>query len=75
MRNAVLSLSESEWGQRVCAHTSLILYCPGQELMSGKAVKECVTTAYTRVPSKSKLLASELQIRKPLFKSSIIVTT
>ena len=29
-----------------------------QELMSGEAVKECVTTAYTRVTSKS--LANEL---------------
>ena len=31
-----------------------------QELMSGEAAKECVTTAYTRVPSKSKLLTNEL---------------
>ena len=31
-----------------------------QELMSGEAAKECVTTAYTWVPSKSKSLASEL---------------
>ena len=31
-----------------------------QELMSGKAAKERATTAYARVPSKSKLLASEL---------------
>ena len=29
-----------------------------QELMSGEAAKERVTTAYTRVPSKSKSLAS-----------------
>ena len=28
--------------------------------MSGEAAKERVTTAYTRVPSKSKLLANEL---------------
>ena len=31
-----------------------------QELTSGKAAKKCATTAYARVPSKSKLLASEL---------------
>ena len=31
-----------------------------QELMSGEAAKERTTTAYARVPSKSKLLASEL---------------
>ena len=31
-----------------------------QELMSGEAAKERATTAYARVPSKSKLLASEL---------------
>ena len=31
-----------------------------QELMSSEAAKERVTTAYTRVPSKSKLLANEL---------------
>ena len=30
------------------------------ELMSGKAAKECATTTYARVPSKSKLLASKL---------------
>ena len=29
-----------------------------QELMSGEAAKERATTAYARVPSKSKLLAS-----------------
>ena len=28
--------------------------------MSGEAAKECATTVYARVPSKSKLLASEL---------------
>ena len=36
--------------------------------MSGEAAKERVTTAYTRVPSKSKLLANEfpntLQIKR-----------
>ena len=31
-----------------------------QELMSDEAAKERATTAYARVPSKSKLLASEL---------------
>ena len=31
-----------------------------QELMSGEATKERATAAYVRVPSKSKLLASEL---------------
>ena len=31
-----------------------------QELMSGEAAKERATTVYARVPSKSKLLASEL---------------
>ena len=31
-----------------------------QELMSGEAAKERATTTYARVPSKSKLLASEL---------------
>jgi len=36
------------------------LYVCCQELMSGKAAKERATTAYARVPSKSKLLASEL---------------
>ena len=44
--------------------------------MSGEAAKECVTTAYTRVPSKSKLLTNELPNKeKKLFKSSVIVTT
>ena len=38
----------------------VILRTSYQELMSGKAAKERVTTAYTRVPSKSKLLANEL---------------
>ena len=32
--------------------------------MSGEAAKERVTTAYTRVPSKSKLLANELPNKK-----------
>ena len=36
------------------------MYICYQELMSGEAAKEHVTTAYTRVPSKSKLLAKEL---------------
>ena len=45
-----------------------------QELMSGEAAKERVTTAYTRVPSKSKLLANELPNKETTFKSSVIVT-
>ena len=38
-----------------------------QELMSGEAAKERVTTAYTRVPSKSKLLANELPNKETTF--------
>ena len=43
----------------------VVAICPphhkfGQELMSGEAAKERATTAYTRVPSNSKLLASNL---------------
>ena len=38
-----------------------LLFCnSNQELMSGEAAKERATTAYARVPSKSKLLANEL---------------
>ena len=37
-------------------------YIHYQELMSGGAAKERATTAYARVPSKSKLLASELNM-------------
>ena len=40
------------------AENALCMY--NQELMSGEAAKERATTAYARVPSKSKLLASEL---------------
>ena len=43
------------------------------QLMSGEAAKECVTIAYTRVQSTSKLLANKLP--KKNFKSSTVVTT
>jgi len=43
---------------KISSHHEHLHY--GQELMSGKAAKEHATTAYARVPSKSKLLASQL---------------
>ena len=39
-----------------------------QELMSGEAAKERVTTVYTRVQSKSKLLANELPDKETTFR-------
>ena len=44
----------------VCQLIANSRHCTEQELMSGEATKERATTAYARVPSKSKLLASEL---------------
>ena len=56
------NITTAYWWNTYCAPFSqgarYIVYY--QELMSGEAAKERATTAYARVPSKSKLLASEL---------------
>ena len=55
-----MKLSTQEGNSVLIKDTLPMAYTAGQELMSGEAAKERATTAYARVPSKSKLLASEL---------------